>query len=105
MTVKGEGMSVTVKTDGEIFINFRNDPVFVLIKKTGGDSPNCQSSWTYGAWLGDRYIDGTCDEASLEGAVEHASESIAEIARVLTEMSDYLRSYKAYVMREMGVEV
>ena len=86
---------MTVNTDGERFINFKSDHVFVLIKKTDRDSPNCQRSWEYDTWIDGHYIGGAYDEASMASGLEHTSESLAEIARALTEMSDYLRSYEA----------
>lgn len=81
-------MSAIVNSDGERFINFKSDHVFVLIKKTDRD-------WEYSAWVNDHYIGGTVGGASMASEVEHASESLAEIAGALTEMSGFLRSYMA----------
>lgn len=61
-----------------------------------GDSPACPRSWTWGMWFDGAYIDGSCEETSLNGCVKDTIRAIDDIMGEMRAMRDFLTTCEIF---------
>lgn len=86
---------VNLQSNGESFAGIEADAAYVEFSKDES-SPACPHSWTWGLWYDGNYLEGSCDESSLDSSMTAAIESIGDVIEQLTSVRDYLVAFGAF---------